>query len=907
LIKVDFYNSSDVWIDQTVSYGLKGTHDWTRVQAVVDKIPAGTAKIRVSVGMNAGTGTAYFNGMQLEKGTVLSAYNLVDNSSFEKTTNNLPNNWTTSGNFTANDKIDTSEKHIGTNSMKITGQSGVNKFVKQSINISGDSSTKLTLSGWSKQVGSNETGNYLMQVAIHYTDGTIDWLGNNFSRVEDGWQHVAAKIEPTSAFDWIEVYYCYYDQAGTAWFDAPRLEVGSSHTFNSYDVYNNYVTSVNDPMGNVSSFTYDAFGNVLTAKNPKNQTTAYSYDSRNLLTKVTDAKNGVTTYGYDNAGNRTTVTDARIKVTTYDYNEFNLVSKITNPLNQVTQFGYNKNGQNTKTIFPKGDTITSTYNALNRLEGIAYNGVQKWGYEYDANGNITKINNIAGGISTTNTYDKNDRITRVAEGANNRLDYGYDDNSNLTSLTLTAGTTSSVFGYSFDSLNQLTSLSRNSQNLAKFVYDERGNITSERFSNGTYTSYEYDGSNRLTAIKNYNAAGAVLNSYSYTYDANGNRTSVITSNGTINYKYDELNRLTQETLLDGTIISYEYDAAGNRTKKTAGSTATNYTYDNGNQLTAVNGQAYTYDVNGNLINNGAKTFVYNEVNQLTQVKDSSGNVIASYTYDDQGRRTSLTAWGETSKYYYSGDKVIYTTNGSNKVIAEFTYDPQGNPATMTYNGVTYYYHIDGHGNVTAMTDASGNTVAQYNYDAWGKILSQSGSMAAINPFRYAGYRYDEATGLYYLMARYYDPGVGRFISRDTFHGFEINPQSLNLYAYCANNPVMYIDPSGNYYISLTNMGKILLYVLGFNPIGATIVAIGLYKLKVLITAKMGLLGAKLGSFWGPVAAGALSFVFSASGLVVGGEIANALWDCYWQGKKGIEFGVKRNRWGYVYGLDIYAK
>lgn len=324
-------------------------------------------------------------------------------------------------------------------------------------------------------------------------------------------------------------------------------------------------------------------------------------------------------------------------------------------------------------------------------------------------------------------------------------------------------------------------------------------------------------------------------------------------------------------------------------------------------MTAVNGQAYTYDVNGNLINNGAKTFVYNEVNQLTQVKDSSGNVIASYTYDDQGRRTSLTAWGETSKYYYSGDKVIYTTNGSNKVIAEFTYDPQGNPATMTYNGVTYYYHIDGHGNVTAMTDASGNTVAQYNYDAWGKILSQSGSMAAINPFRYAGYRYDEATGLYYLMARYYDPGVGRFISRDTFHGFEINPQSLNLYAYCANNPVMYIDPSGNYYISLTNMGKILLYVLGFNPIGATIVAIGLYKLKVLITAKMGLLGAKLGSFWGPVAAGALSFVFSASGLVVGGEIANALWDCYWQGKKGIEFGVKRNRWGYVYGLDIYAK
>ncbi|MGD9570034.1 MAG: DUF6531 domain-containing protein [Sedimentibacter sp.] len=273
LIKVDFYNSTDVWIGQKASYELKGTHDWTRVQAVIDNIPAGTAKIRVSVGMNAGTGTAYFDGMQLEKGTVLSSYNLIDNSSFERTTNNLPDNWVTSGNFTSNDIIDTSERHIGANSMKITGESGKDKFITQHINISGDSNTKLTLSGWSKQVGSNETGSYLMQVAIHYTNGTTDWLGNNFSRVEDGWQHVAAKIEPTSTFDWIEVYYSYYDQTGTAWFDAPRLEVGSSHTFNNYDVYNNYVTSVNDPMGNVSSFTYDAFGNMLTAKDPKNQTT----------------------------------------------------------------------------------------------------------------------------------------------------------------------------------------------------------------------------------------------------------------------------------------------------------------------------------------------------------------------------------------------------------------------------------------------------------------------------------------------------------------------------------------------------------------------------------------------------------------------------------------------------------
>ncbi|HVI39294.1 MAG TPA: RHS repeat-associated core domain-containing protein [Anaerovoracaceae bacterium] len=186
------------------------------------------------------------------------------------------------------------------------------------------------------------------------------------------------------------------------------------------------------------------------------------------------------------------------------------------------------------------------------------------------------------------------------------------------------------------------------------------------------------------------------------------------------------------------------------------------------------------------------------MNQLTQVKNSGGSIIASFTYDDQGRRISSTVSGTIYKYHYSGDKVIYITDGNNNILNEFSYDIQGNPATMIYNGATYYYHVDGHGNVTALTDASGNTAAQYTYDAWGNILTQSGTIASANPLRYSGYMYDGSTGLYYLMARYYDPGVGRFITRDAFHGFEDDPQSLNQYAYCHNNPVMFADPSGHW-------------------------------------------------------------------------------------------------------------
>ncbi|WP_419095338.1 RHS repeat-associated core domain-containing protein [Aeribacillus kexueae] len=78
------------------------------------------------------------------------------------------------------------------------------------------------------------------------------------------------------------------------------------------------------------------------------------------------------------------------------------------------------------------------------------------------------------------------------------------------------------------------------------------------------------------------------------------------------------------------------------------------------------------------------------------------------------------------------------------------------------------------------------------------MLSQSGRLASENPYRYAGYRYDEATGLYYLKARYYDADTGRFLTRDKFHGFEDDPKSLKQYAYAHGNPVRYMDPEGNW-------------------------------------------------------------------------------------------------------------
>jgi RHS repeat-associated protein len=802
LIKVEFFNASGTLLGQQTSYQITGTQDWTRLQTVVDTIPANTASLDVVLGLNTGSGTAYFDGVQLENGTVLSAYNLIENSSFERKTGSgtVPDYWTTSGNLSASDGIDNTTSFVGQNSFKLTGQSGVNKYVAQHITVSGDATTPLTLSGWSKQSGANPNGGYYdLQVAINYTDSTVDWTNaNNFINTASGWQHVAAVVNPTKAFNSIDVYYYFYNQTGTAWFDAMRLAFGPSMTFNTYDTNGNYVTNVTNPQGNEVSNSFDIVGNMTSFTDGNGKKTTYGYDPRNLLNKVTDAKQGVTSYGYDDAGNMTTATDASNHKTTYGYNEFNAISSITNPLNQTIRMGYDKNGNTTDVTYPKGDKVTYMPDANNRLSTVSYNGALQWTYAYDANGNVKSITDSTGKV-VSNNFDANNRLTEQAEGSTNKIDFGYDANSNISTLTATAGSTTITTGYGYNSNNQTTSLSRNSINQAKFVYDEKGNVISVTRAVGTYSSYEYDGANRLVSVNNYNAAGALLDSYKYSYDGNGNQTSVVTSSGTINYQYDALNQLTQETLLDGSTILYTYDAVGNRLSKTVTkgtTTTTNYTYDASNQLTAVNGQTYTYDANGNLTGNGANTYIYDVENRLTQVKNSSGTSLATFTYNNEGKRTSMTTATGTVYFHYNGDKVIYETDANNNVVADYTWDDQGNPVTMTKSGVTYYYHINGHGDVTSLTDSSGTVVAQYQYDAWGNILSQTGSMASSNPYRYAGYRYDVSTGLYYLMTRYYDPNVGRFITRDSYPGFRNDPLSLNRYNYTDSNPVNNVDPYG---------------------------------------------------------------------------------------------------------------
>ncbi len=169
----------------------------------------------------------------------------------------------------------------------------------------------------------------------------------------------------------------------------------------------------------------------------------------------------------------------------------------------------------------------------------------------------------------------------------------------------------------------------------------------------------------------------------------------------------------------------------------------------------------------------------------------------NFTYDADGLRTSRSNGTTTYNYVYTNGQLRQMTCGTNELV--FGYGVDGRPYALQYNGTYYYYLLNLQGDVIGIANTGGTQVVSYTYDAWGDILSVTGSEAAtlgaMNPLRYRGYVYDSETGLYYVQTRYYNPEIGRWINADG----QLSTQQLtgaNLFAYCNNNPLMYIDSTG---------------------------------------------------------------------------------------------------------------
>lgn len=582
---------------------------------------------------------------------------------------------------------------------------------------------------------------------------------------------------------------------------------------------------------------------------------------------TSNGEKNITKYFYNNAGIQTkmytglsSANDSDYMTTNYEYDAWGHLVRTTDSTgyNSGTTT-YDLNGNVLTVTDANGNVTTNTYDALNRVltantvcEDTSKN-VSK-SYTYDNMGRVT--HKVSNGVETSYEYDALGRIYR--EWGPNFKGYFYEGISSYVEEQLVGEAhllLYSTTNYEYDGEMRVVKVKESGNETATYTYDANGNKASEILANGVVSTYTYNGCNKVTNLVTKSGDSAI-SSYEYSYYLDGSDACKVRNESgiieTTNYEYDGLKRLTEESVSNGTTMdtyAYEYDDYGNRSKMTAtGSEEYTTVYDyndaSGNytallqketktveetsNATTVNGLAtsptelitnsiadtgtketvYSYDANGNQITKTAdgktETNTYDGLNQLIGFTD--GETVASYTYDVDGLRLSKTVDGKTTEHVWDGNKQIIADvktgqyydadcylRGTN-LVATYSYE---NGAKTDYT----YYTQNAHGDVVNLTDSTGAVTKSYTYDAFG--VEQNIDDSDSNAFRYCGEYYDSESGTIYLRARYYDPTIGRFISRDSYAGKNEDPLSLNLYTYCQNNPIIGIDPSGHFGIIAT--------------------------------------------------------------------------------------------------------
>lgn len=456
-------------------------------------------------------------------------------------------------------------------------------------------------------------------------------------------------------------------------------------------------------------------------------------------------------------------------------------------------------------------------------------------YVYDAEGNRSQssISDTTGTRTWEYAFDNRNRLAQETKPDGSTLAYQYDAASNKTQLvtTLANGDSQSI-SYSYDALNRLASVT-NAEGTSTYGYDEVGNRTSLSYPNGASQTWNYDTRNRLTKTSIYNSSGALIQSFDYTLHPTGRRTQIAELGGrTSDYTYNDRYWLTSESITDNVngnySASYQYDAVGNRTQGTEAGITTSYSYDDNDRLVQQGGVFYTYDANGNTLqedDQGTPTFYgWNSLNQL--VEHTAGGVTSQYEYNSEGVRHSQTNPIMSTDYLVDSNRsyaqvLAETVDGATDVVYHFGDDL----ISQDRDSGTHYFHVDGLGSTRVLTDTSGTSTDSYAYAAFGEVLNQSGLTE--NDYLYTGEQFDEGLGQHYLRARYYDQGFGLFTSTDTWMGRIQDPVTLNKYLYAANDPIIYIDPTGNSF-TLGSIGR----AIGIGAVLATSTSAGIRSLAI---------------------------------------------------------------------------
>ena len=653
---------------------------------------------------------------------------------------------------------------------------------------------------------------------------------------------------------------------------------GSSITYNVpvhkglYDVENTYTEN-----GTGYRQTYNVYSGRTKEDVSGSEFVRYYYDgsgNNNAIITYRDSSYVLDTYTYDEAGNVVYMTHnglpytfrsegqnlAEVQVNgrslvTYRYIEDAQGEKVQSGVDYANggseSYTYTDMPVTTTTKNEDGTTSTQT-STQSMLTGVTVDGREAYSYQYDSEGRVTKLT---------------DRVNDVT------YDYLYQDGE-LSSVT---GSNGFVLSYSCtDESNEENKLSKYT-NSTTYQYGGQTKTQTYRYENTNTDQSNYtaqsdlisggkvvctvtdDGDTRIIVVKNSSGAQveaqtteigedtAVItygdgSKLQYSYDEDGNITEIADSAGSTlqSYTYDAFGQLKTETdVQNGRETAYTYDLNGNilsRTVTESGTTTVhNYTYEDSSWrdlLTAYDGDAITYDVNGNPLNyRDGISFTWQDGRQMSSYEDDTFRII--YQYNVSGLRTKKTvtekATGNVTvtEYLWEDSRVIAekttvtTTDGDQTVdTLWYSYDGEGSLGVFETEDGTYYYRRNIQGDITDIIDNSGTSVVSYTYDAKGDLLSvEDNSQCGLgrkNPFTYRGYYRDHETGFYYLQSRYYDSEIGRFVNADDVKYLLVSTgymDSFNLYTYTGNNYISYIDPTGDIKI----MGRnVILNARGFS-------------------------------------------------------------------------------------------
>ena len=297
-------------------------------------------------------------------------------------------------------------------------------------------------------------------------------------------------------------------------------------------------------------------------------------------------------------------------------------------------------------------------------------------------------------------------------------------------------------------------------------------------------------------------------SFSYAYDAVGRPVE----RDADAFVYNARGEVTNAIVGTGT-WRYAYDHIGNRQSAYEDGVSTSYSANEVNQYTEVGNDEPEYDDDGNLVDDGTRTFEWSAAGHLTEAATPSRRY--ECVYDHLGRRVKRTEyrrsgnnwyWVEDRDYVYDGWNLVFeyrdhTSEGEAELAYYWGPDLSGTLqgaggvgglVAVSVDGSFYFPGYDNNGNVVGYWDESGSLVAEYAYDAFGNTISSSGTLASVFPHRFSTKYLDAETDLYYYGYRYYLPELGRWISRDPVK----ETGGINLFAAFSNNPVVFFDAKG---------------------------------------------------------------------------------------------------------------